>query len=62
MDITVNKSSKGLYTLKIGDEEIMKDVKQLSSVVAKIEQYLKMRFLEETPEHPVKKALKGLFE
>jgi len=44
MNIQVNQLKNGRYQLKIGDEIIMVHEK-LSSIVSKIEQYLKMRFL-----------------
>lgn len=46
MEIDVNKLKDGSYTLHINQELIMQH-RQLSTVMAKIEQYLKMRFLEE---------------
>ena len=48
----------GLYNLAINNEQIISKEKQLSLIVQKIEQYLKMRYLKEEPVG----FIKGLFK
>jgi len=61
MRIDVTQYKGGMYELKINDEMILKHPK-LSSIVSKIEQYLKMRFLAENKTGGLGEKLKGLLE
>jgi ASC-1-like (ASCH) protein len=54
MKFEVRKMANGKYELRVGDEIILVHEK-LSSIVLKIEQYLKLRFLSEEPKTPLGK-------
>lgn len=53
------KQERGIYFLFIEGEKVLKD-KKLSSIVNKIEQYLKLRFLKEEPKGGISRILDNL--